>query len=256
MTSTTWRLLLHGDASAYKNMATDEAILRHVVQGTSPCTLRFYGWQPSAVSIGYFQSVAQEVDVAACQRKGVNIIRRLTGGGAVYHDHAGEITYSLAIPETYPDMPRKVLDSYTVLCAGLVRGFAHLGLKAEFKPINDILIGGKKISGNAQTRRFGGILQHGTLLCDVDPPLMFSLLKVPDEKIRDKLIARVEERVTSIRRELGTVDKAAVTQAMIAGFTEALNIHLEPGLLSPEETTLAAQLREERYASQAWIYKR
>jgi len=256
MTTTTWRLLLHGDASAYENMATDEAILRHVVATKSPCTLRFYGWRPSAVSIGYFQSVEQEVAVDVCQEKGVDIIRRLTGGGAVYHDTAGEITYSLAIPENYPGMPRKVLDSYGVLCAGLVRGFAQLGMKAEFKPINDILVKGKKISGNAQTRRFGGILQHGTLLCDVDPCLMFSLLKVPTEKIRDKLIASVEERVTSIRRELGTVDKTAVTQAMVAGFAETLDIKLVLGELSPEEKDLAVQLKEERYVNPAWIYKR
>lgn len=256
MTKMIWRLLRHGDASAFENMAIDEAVLRHVVEGQSPCTLRFYGWLPSAVSIGYFQSVAQEVDEDVCRKKGVDVIRRLTGGGAVYHDNAGEITYSLAIPEKYPGMPRKVLDSYGMLCAGLVRGFAHLGMRAEFKPINDIIVNGKKISGNAQTRRFGGILQHGTLLCQVDPHLMFSLLQVPTEKIRDKLIARVEERVTSIRRELGAVDKATVTQAMVRGFAEALDIELELGELSDAEKALAAHLKEERYANPTWIYKR
>ncbi len=252
----TWRLLVHGDASAFDNMATDEAILRHVVEGKSPCTLRFYGWTPSAVSLGYFQSVEQEVDEATCHAQSVDVVRRLTGGGAVYHDQAGEITYSLTLPESYPAMPRKVLDSYAVLCRGLVLGFARLGLSAEFKPINDILVNGRKISGNAQTRRFGGILQHGTLLCDVNPTVMFSLLKVPNEKLRDKLIAGVAERVTSIRRELGAVDKAVVVQAMIAGFAEALDIALTPGELSASEQPLAAQLKEERYGNREWIYKR
>lgn len=251
-----WRLLVHGDAGAFDNMATDEAILRHVVEGKSPCTLRFYGWMPSAVSLGYFQSVAQEVDEAACRAQGVDVVRRLTGGGAVYHDQAGEITYSLTLPESYPGMPRKVLDSYEILCRGLVLGFARLGLAAQFQPINDILVNGKKISGNAQTRRFGGILQHGTLLCDVNPTVMFSLLKVPNEKIRDKLIAGVAERVTSIRRELGAVDKDAVVQAMIAGFAEALDIELTLGELSASEQSLAEQLKGERYANREWIYKR
>ena len=246
--TTQWRLLQHGARSAYENMAIDEAILRCVTAGTSPYTLRFYRWQPSAVSIGYFQGIEQEVDLAACRERGVDVIRRLTGGG--------EITYSLAIPDDYPGMPRKVLDSYGVLCGALVVGFKALGLPAEFKPINDILVNGKKISGNAQTRRFGGILQHGTLLCEVDPHLMFTLLKVPNEKIRDKLIAGVEERVTSIRREMGAVDRERVTAAMVAGFAQVLDIELVPGELTDEELTLADKVRKERYESDAWIFKR
>ncbi len=252
----TWRLLQHGARPAYANMAIDEAILKHVVAGDSPCTLRFYRWQPSAVSIGYFQSMEQEVDLAACEARGVDVIRRLTGGGAVYHDYDGEITYSLTMPDDYPGLPRNVLDSYDLLCKGLVLGLRSLGMPAAFSPINDIVVAGRKISGNAQTRRFHGVLQHGTLLCDVDPHLMFTLLKVPNEKIRDKLIAGVEERVTSIRREMGTVDRDQVTQAMLDGFAAALDIELISGELSDEELTMADQLRKERYESHAWIFKR
>ncbi len=251
-----WRLLLTGDMSAFDNMALDEAVLRCVAAGASPSTLRFYGWEPSAVSIGYFQGIEQEVDLDVCREQGVDVIRRLTGGGTVFHEHGSEITYSLAVKDDYPGIPKKVLDSYALLCAGLVAGFRRLGLDAEFKPINDILVNGKKISGNAQTRRFGGILQHGTLLCDVNPHLMFSLLKVPSEKIRDKLIAGVEERVTSIRREMGTVDNAAVIQAMCAGFAEVLDIRLSPGTVSDEELALAERVKEERYANPTWNFKR
>jgi lipoate-protein ligase A len=129
-------------------------------------------------------------------------------------------------------------------------------MDAEFKPINDITVNGKKISGNAQTRRFHGILQHGTILCEVDPHLMFTLLRVPNEKIRDKLIAGVEERVTSIKREMGTVDRERVTRAMIEGFAEALGIVLIPGELEEGELALAEQLREERYESHDWTHKR
>jgi lipoate---protein ligase len=254
--SQTWRLLRHGARPAFANMAIDEAILKHVVAGAVPCTMRFYRWQPSAVSIGYFQGIEEEVDLAACRARGVDVIRRLTGGGAVYHDYEGEITYSLTMPEDTPGLPRKVLDSYDLLCRGLVLGLQALGMPAEFKPINDIAVNGRKISGNAQTRRFHGILQHGTLLCEVDPQLMFTLLKVPNEKIRDKLIAGVEERVTSIKREMGEVDRDRVTQAMIDGFAEALDIEVVPGELTESELTLAEQLREERYASDDWTFKR
>lgn len=255
-----WRLLRHGARSAYENMAIDEAILRCVTgwdtSGSSPCTLRFYRWEPSAVSIGYFQGMEQEVNLVACAERGVDIIRRLTGGGAVYHDYEGEITYSITLPDNYPGIPRKVLDSYKLLCGGLVEGLRALGLPAEFKPINDIAVNGRKISGNAQTRRFAGILQHGTLLCQVDPHLMFTLLKVPNEKIRDKLIAGVEERVTSIQREMGEVDRERVTEAMVDGFAKVLDIELVPGKLTEEELTLAEQLRKERYESDAWTFKR
>lgn len=251
-----WRLLLHGARSAFDNMAIDEAILRCIVAGDSPNTLRFYTWEPSAVSVGYFQGLEQEVDLEACRREGVDVIRRLTGGGAVFHDRHGEITYSLALKGDTPGIPQNVLESYGVLCRGLVLGLERLGLAASFAPINDILVNGRKISGNAQTRRFGGILQHGTVLCDVNPALMFSLLKVPDAKMRDKLVQAVEERVTSIRRELGTVDIAAVTQVICAGFAEALAIDLLPGELSSQEEALARQIKVERYATHDWLFKR
>lgn len=259
-----WRLLLHGARSAFDNMAIDEAILRCVVAGDSPNTLRFYTWEPSAVSVGYFQGLEQEVDLEACEREGVDVIRRLTGGGAVFHDRDGEITYSLALkgntpgdtPGDTPGIPQNVLESYGVLCRGLVLGLQYLGLKANFAPINDILVNGRKISGNAQTRRFGGILQHGTVLCDVNPVLMFQLLKVPDAKMRDKLIQAVTERVTSIRRELGEVEHSVVLQALQAGFAEALAVDLVPGVLSLQEETLAQQIKAERYATHEWLFKR
>jgi lipoate---protein ligase len=160
------------------------------------------------------------------------------------------------MPHDYPGLPRNVLQSYDLLCKGLVLGLRSLSLPAEFSPINDIIVAGRKISGNAQTRRFRGVLQHGTILCEVDPHLMFTLLKVPDEKIRDKLIAGVEERVTSIRREMGAVDRDQVTQAMIDGFATALDIDLVPGELSDSELTMADQLRKERYESHEWTSKR
>ncbi len=251
-----WRLLLHGARSAFDNMAIDEAILRCVVAGDSPNTLRFYTWEPSAVSVGYFQGLEQEVDLEVCRREGVDVIRRLTGGGAVFHDRDGEITYSLALKGSTPGIPQNVLESYGVLCRGLVLGLQHLGLEASFAPINDIVVNGRKISGNAQTRRFGGILQHGTILCDVNPALMFTLLKVPDAKMRDKLIQAVTERVTSIRRELGEVDHATVMRALQTGFAEALDLELLPGTLSAQEEALAQHIKAERYATHEWLFKR
>ncbi len=251
-----WRLLDLYVADAYTQMALDEAILIAVSEGKSSNTIRLYRWKPSAVSIGYFQSVEEEVNLEACRRLGVDVVRRITGGGAVYHDYDGEITYSLIAPEADPRIPKDIPKSYRAICGCLVRAFGHLGLKAEFRPINDILIGGRKISGNAQTRRRGVVLQHGTILVDCDVKRMFTVLKVSEEKLRDKLIKAVEERVTSLRRELGRkISFMEVRDALIKGFEEGLDIELEPGEPSDYEVKLMEELRR-RYMSREWLFLR
>ncbi|MDI6855529.1 MAG: biotin/lipoate A/B protein ligase family protein [Candidatus Thermoplasmatota archaeon] len=251
-----WRLLLTGSKDAFTNMAIEEAVLLEIAAGKSKPTVRFFTWLPSAVSIGYFQGINEEVDLEACKLSKVDVVRRITGGGAVYHDTEGEITYSVSVPESNAKIPKNILDSYAVLCKGLVEGFKILGLNAEFKPVNDILVSGKKISGSAHTRKLNTILQHGTILCDVNPKLMFSLLKVPDEKMRDKLIRSAEERVTSIKRELGEADRNKVVNAMIKGFENALDIELEEGFLTKDELELATKLRDEKYGTKEWNFKR
>ena len=241
---------------AYTQMAIDESIAYARRKEGTPNTVRLYRWNPSAVSIGYFQSLRDEVDLEACRRLGVDVIRRITGGGAVFHDFDGEITYSLVAPDDDPSIPRDILSSYRLICGCVVNGLRGLGLEAEFKPINDIVSGGRKISGNAQTRRFGVVLQHGTVLVDFDVRRMFTVLKVSETKISDKMIKAVEERVTSIRRQLGrNISFEEVRRALIEGFEETLDIGLEPGELTAYEEELAEKLRE-RYRSHEWIFRR
>ena len=254
---TKWRLVKSGFKDAAMNMAIDEAVLRLNVDGKTPNTLRFYGWSPSAISIGYFQGIEEEVDLNACKEHGVDVIRRITGGGAVYHDKDGEVTYSIIAPETEPLIPGKIMESYGLICGALVKGLGELGIESEFKPINDIISGGKKVSGNAQTRRYGGVLQHGTILCDVNPRKMFTLLKVPDEKIRDKIISQVEERVTSINHILGGMpDRSVVEDALAKGFEEQLGISLVLEDLTEEELRLAQEIKKEKYGTHEWNFKR
>jgi len=250
-----WRLIELTINDAYMNMAIDEAILTMIQKGKSPNTIRFYRWNPSAVSIGYFQSLIDEVNVEACKQLNVDIVRRITGGGAVYHDYNGEITYSVIVYKE--KLPEDILESYNVLCNGIVLGLKKLGLNPAFKPINDIIVNGKKISGNAQTRKLNAILQHGTILIDVDVEKMFKVLKVSDEKIKDKMIKSVKERVTSIKNELGKeVNFNEVAEALKKGFEEALNIKLSLGKLTEEEKALAEKLKVEKYSTKEWLYKR
>ena len=251
-----WRLINLEVNDAYLNMAIDEALYRLRAQGKSLNTLRLYRWNPSAVSIGYFQILEQEVSIEVCKQLGVDIIRRMTGGGAVYHSYEGEITYSIIVDQTHPKIPADIIQSYERLCQGLVLALQTLHLPAEFQPINDIEVNGKKISGNAQTRRSGIVVQHGTLLLNTDIRTMFQILKVPQEKISDKLVKSVEDRVTTIRQEIGYVDADEVEQALIRGFTEALDVTFVPGELSDEERQLAYQLKTEKYAQPRWTFQR
>jgi lipoate-protein ligase A len=252
-----WRVIGLSINDAYMNMAIDEAILRLRSIKKSPNTLRFYRWYPSAVSIGYFQSIEDEVDIEACKRMGVDIVRRITGGGAVYHDFEGEITYSLIVDEGNPKIPFDIIKSYGVICKGIIIGLKALGLNPEFKPINDIVINNKKISGNAQTRKSGVVLQHGTILLDSNLQTMFKVLKVSDEKIRDKMIKAAEERVTTIRKELNRKPSfEEVEKALRYGFEKALQVKFFEDNLTLEELELAKELRESKYSTKEWIFKR
>jgi lipoate-protein ligase A len=250
-----FRYLETGYGTAAFNMGLDEAVLHSVATGVAAPTLRLYAWKPRAVSIGYFQGLHEEVDVRACSERGVDVVRRITGGGAVFH--AAELTYSLVVPIGHPVVAGDILASYRSICAGVVAGCAALGVAAEFVPLNDIVSGGKKISGNAQTRKQGCVLQHGTVILSVDVDEMFMLLKVPSEKMKGKLIEDVKARVTSLSdatgKSLGFDD---VVPAFRDGFASALGVDLEPGTPTVAELALAAQLGAEKFGSPDWTAKR
>ena len=236
--------------NAFINMALDEAVCEAVASGAPPM-IRFYTWAPSAVSIGYFQSLNDEVDVNIAKELGIDIVRRRTGGGAVYHDAKGEITYSVVAPENI--MPSGIRESYRLICGWVMESLKNLGIESEFKPINDIIAAGKKISGNAQTRRNGVLLQHGTLLYDLDVRTMFTLLKVPREKISDKMIQSVEERVTKILN-FGNFSMNDVYDAMLKGFTKDKEYEIDG--LSAGELNRAKELAENRYKADEWNRRR
>lgn len=236
---------------AFTNMALDEACSEAVADGKVAPTIRFYGWQPSAVSIGYHQSITDEVDLEECRKNEIDVVRRRTGGGAVYHDYNGEITYSVIAPEIY--FTKDIIASYKIICGWIVNGLKTLNLEAEFKPINDIIVGGKKVSGNAQTRRHGVLLQHGTLLYDLDVRKMFSVLKVSKEKISDKMIASVEERVTSLKR-LGIADKNEAYKALVEAFTQGKEF--EFGSWTENELLRAKELATTKYKTTEWNFQR
>lgn len=241
-----WRVVPLQQMNAYAAMALDEACTEYVQAGGPP-TIRFWTWEPSAVSIGYFQSLHDEVDVNKCRELGVDVVRRRTGGGAVYHDKMGEITYSVICPEHF--IAKGITESYHIICDWIVKGLWEMGIESEFKPINDILAGGRKISGNAQTRRGGVLHQHGTVLHDLDVETMFSLLKVSDEKISDKFLESVRERVTCVK-DFREVSQKASYYNILKGFTDGKQWKF--GDWTPQERARAEQLAKERYSTHEW----
>ena len=250
-----WRLLETGYSTAFANMAIDRAVLVSNSRGKVPPTIRFYRWQPSAISIGYFQSLEEEVDLDICKNFGVNYVRRITGGGAVYHDK--ELTYSIVISESHPKIPKNIMESYRIICGAIVKGLKNLGIESTYIPINDIITNGKKISGNAQTRKAKTVLQHGTILIDVNVEEMFFLLRVPTEKIKDKLIADVKERVTSIKHVLEKkISFEEISNAIKSGFEQEFNIELVKGTLTKEEVELTKKFEDECFSTKDWNHRR
>ena len=248
------RLLSTGFHNCYYNMGLDEALLESVSAGGLPA-LRFYGWNPPAVSVGYFQGLTEEVDLGAAKRFGFDVVRRISGGGAVLH--RSELTYSIIMGMEHPLAAKDLGESYRILCRGLIRGFELLGIETIFSGINDILAEGKKISGNAQTRRMNCLLQHGTILLDNDIETMFEVLKVPEEKIKGKLIGEVKERVTSVRSVLGRIVNFEEAEAAFArGFAEAHVLDCKQAEISPAEDSRARELAETKFSAKEWLYKR
>lgn len=278
----TWRLIRSGACSPAWNMAIDEALLTLQGEGKAPPTVRFYGWDPATLSIGYFQKAEEEVDFAALEAEGLGFVRRPTGGRAVLHDK--ELTYSMIVSEDYPGMPRSVTEAYRVLSEGLVYGFRRLGLQADMVNLSseeekrkyatagsaacfdspswyELVVEGRKIAGSAQMRQKGAVLQHGSILLDLDIDQLFRVLRFPSERVRERLRATFADKAVAIndlQRALGRppVTLAEAEAAFAAGIAEGMGIRLLPGDLTEEERQLAKRLAEEKYGTREWNFRR
>ncbi len=248
-----WRLV-YSRGDVYWNMAMDEAMLLLRERNVIPNTLRLYVIEPSAVTIGYFQKVYDAVNMDYLLEKNIPFTRRITGGGSVYHDSSGEATYSIVA--NIDDISNDIMESYRIICMGLVYAIKDLGLNAEFKPINDVVVNGKKVSGSAQTRKKNTLLQHGTLMYNTDLDTLAKVLKAPREKLLAHRVGSIRERVTTLSIELGhRIYLKDVLERLVNGFSKALGVEFTVSNHSTEELSLANMLYR-KYIGSSWIYKR
>lgn len=278
MAKEVWRYIDSGNCSPAFNMALDEALLEWHSEGKIPPTIRFYGWNPATLSIGYFQKAEKEIDLVAVKKYGLGFVRRPTGGRGVLHDQ--ELTYSVIVSEEHPEMPKTVTEAYRVISEGILEGFKNLGLDAYFAiPRTDeekaglksprsavcfdapswyeLVVEGRKVAGSAQTRQKGVILQHGSILLDLDEDMLFDLFKYPNDRVKERMQRAFKNKAVatnSLRKEPVTIEEAK--KAFKEGFEKGLQIDLEPYELTSEEMEYVNQLAKEKYESDEWNFKR
>src|SRR5215217_3210454 len=238
------RTLETGYNSGAWNMALDEVLMNCINYHSMPI-LRIYGWQPPTVSIGYFQSMDEEVDIKRCRQMGIDVVRRITGGGAVLHE--SELTYSF-ITNAYP---KNIMESYNLICDAIVMCVNKLGFNAKFVPLNDIIVNGKKVSGNAQTRKKDTLLHHGTILLNVNLEKMFSVLKVRQKKVKDKMIDDAKGRVMGLNK---TFEQVAYN--LKESFSEKFGAEIIVDDLTIKEEESTKKLAKEKYTSDQWNRKK
>ncbi|MGF7193729.1 lipoate--protein ligase family protein [Staphylococcus pasteuri] len=273
----TWNFINTGSKDPYYNMAMDEALLNFVSRGEIDPVIRFYTWNPATLSIGYFQRLKKEIDIEKVKEKGYGLVRRQTGGRGVLHDK--ELTYSVIVPESHPKMPTTVTEAYRVISQGLLEGFKNLGFETYFavprskeereklkQPRSsvcfdapswyELVVEGRKIAGSAQTRQKGVILQHGSILQDIDVDELFDLFIFKHDRLKNKMKEAFVDKAVAIN----DISEKHITlnemeNAFKEGFKEGLQIEFKPLILTDEQMNEVKEL-EEKFRSDEWTYRK
>lgn len=273
----TWNFINTGSQDPYYNMAMDEALLNFVSRGEIDPVIRFYNWNPATLSIGYFQRLQKEIDIEKVNEKGFGLVRRQTGGRGVLHDK--ELTYSVIVPESHPNMPSTITEAYRVISQGLLEGFKNLGFETYFavprskeereklkQPRSsvcfdapswyELVVEGRKIAGSAQTRQKGVILQHGSILQDIDIDELFDMFIFKNDRLKAKMKEAFVEKAVAINDISEThITLSEMEKAFEEGFKTGLNIEFKPLELSEQQLAEVKEL-EEKYRSDDWMFRK
>lgn len=254
----TWRdyewQIVHAPAlSPHLHAALDEVLSLEVAAGRRPPTLRIWEWDSAAVVLGVFQSLRNEVDLEAAERHGATIVRRITGGGAMFIEAGNTITYSLYAPEELVS-ELSIADSYAFLDDWVLQALRGLGVDAFYKPLNDISSAQGKIGGAAQKRFRAGntVLHHVTMAYDMDAEKMTQVLRIGREKLSDKGTASAVKRVDPLRSQTGLA-RADIIEHMKNTFVQLYGG--QTGSITPEEMAAAEALAASKFATEEWLRK-
>ena len=255
--ATTWRdydwTIVHAKAVPPRlHLALDEALSNSLAAGRRGPTLRIWEWDESAVVIGSFQSVKNEVDADGAARYGFDVVRRITGGGAMMMEKGNVVTYSLYVPADLVS-GMSFADSYAYLDDWALVALRSLGVDATYKPLNDIASPQGKIGGAAQKRfKNGAVLHHVTMSYDMDGQKMTEVLRIGREKISDKGITSAAKRVDPLKAQSG-LSRAEIIERMKQTFTELYGA--KPGDISDTEYEDAERLVAEKFGTEEWLYR-
>jgi len=243
-----WRILSERPVSPALNVALDEVLVDRIAVADSLPTLRFWGWDSAAVILGRCQSVANEVDLPAARDLGMTVVRRMTGGGAMFLQPHGAITYSLILPEVL-DEGLTLRQSYEVCDAWCVSVLRELGIDCEYRPINDIACAAGKIAGAAQARRRGVVLHHTALAYALDNEEMLRVLRLGREKLKERGVASATKVVAPLNLQTA-LSREAIVEALRDGFIERYGGTI--GELGSDEMEAAEALVQTKYATAEW----
>ena len=262
LAETDWRLVGETANPGPLNMALDEIAAETAATG-GPRTVRVYSWEPSTLSLGYNQR-PETIDWEYCEREDITVTRRPTGGGAIYHDSFGDISYSIVAPAD--ELPGNLMESYELLCEPLMDAFDRMGVDAFFAesehpaihepacylrqlhPAHDVLAGeGRKISGNAQYRQRDAVIQHGSItFARTTERHLGTFTDPPDSD-------DFETRVTSVREQSG-LDRETAVDTLETALRERFDVH--EGTFSDDELDKASERARQKYANEAWTRER
>lgn len=263
-----WRIIFDGVSDAYLNMARDESILRSRIDSNVPDTIRFYSWDKPSISLGYFQTAEKEIDLENCIKYNIPVVRRITGGRAVFHER--EITYSIIVSEDNPFFSGTIKDVFFSVSKCLLHGLKLMGITGEiiqkpspkgklrnplcFNSVSwyEIAVSGRKIIGSAQTKKKGVILQQGSILLNFYPENIMCLFKF-FEKSNEEVINTLNRNITGIEKVLGyTIDPFTVRECLMQGFKKYWDGSFSLGELTDKERKIESELYENKYNNHNW----
>ena len=244
-----WELLHEAPQPPALHMALDEVLLDEVAAGHRAPNLRIWEWASPAVVIGRYQSLRNEVDADAARHHGIEVVRRISGGGAMFIEPGNTITYSVLAPlSMVAGMPFE--QAYALMDDWVIQALAGLGIQAWYQPLNDIASAAGKIAGAAQARRGQAVLHHVTMAYDIDADKMLQVLRIGREKLSDKGTTSAQKRVDPLRSQTGLA-RAAIVEHLVASFAR-LHGGLVPGRLDAAGQARAQALAQDKFGSTEW----